>query len=57
MDLSWIQVLVIIGANIGFSITIFLWLRTEGNADRRENTHMMVEMFKHFHDEIKEIKK
>lgn len=30
--MDWTQVLVIIGANMG----IFLWLRAEANADRRE---------------------
>lgn len=34
--MNWIQVLTIIGANVGLSITLFLWLRKEANADRKE---------------------
>jgi hypothetical protein len=32
MNMDWLQVLTIVGANIG----IFLWLRTEASADRRQ---------------------
>lgn len=40
-------------ANIGVIIPLFIWVRTEGNADRRE----MVNMMKIFHDDIqKEMK-
>ena len=35
-DMDWIQVLTIVGANFGFGTTMFLWLRKESNADRRE---------------------
>lgn len=34
--MNWIQVLTIIAANFGLTITLFLWLRKEANADRRE---------------------
>jgi len=33
---SWIQALTIIGANFGFMLAMFLWLRAEANADRRD---------------------
>lgn len=34
--MNWIQVLTIIGANFGLSLTMFLWIRKEANADRKE---------------------
>jgi hypothetical protein len=34
--INWIQTLSIIAANFGFVLTLFLWLRRESNADRRE---------------------
>lgn len=34
--MTWIQVLTIVLANIGWSTTMFLWLRKEANADRKE---------------------
>lgn len=34
--MEWTQVLTIVLANVGLSITLFLWLRKESNADRRE---------------------
>lgn len=34
--MSWIQVLTIVLANIGWCTTMFLWLRKEANADRKE---------------------
>jgi hypothetical protein len=33
---NWIQVITIIGANFGLTLTMFLWIRKEANADRRE---------------------
>ena len=38
------QVLAIVGANIATITPMFLWLRSEGNADRREIFTMMREM-------------
>lgn len=34
--MNWIQVLTIIGANFGLTLTMFLWIRKEANADRKE---------------------
>lgn len=34
--MTWIQVLTIVFANIGWTTTMFLWLRKEANADRKE---------------------
>jgi hypothetical protein len=34
--MTWMQVLTIILANIGWATTMFLWLRKEANADRKE---------------------
>lgn len=34
--MDWVQALAIIVANIAVLIPLFLWLRSEGNADRRE---------------------
>lgn len=34
--MNWIQVLTIVLANIGWCTTMFLWLRKEANADRKE---------------------
>jgi hypothetical protein len=34
--MDWTQVLTIVGANIAFGLTMFLWLRGESNNDRRE---------------------
>lgn len=34
--MDWIQVLAIIVANIAVIIPLFLWIRSEGNSDRRE---------------------
>lgn len=34
--MHWIQVLTIIFANFSLCLTLFLWLRKEANADRKE---------------------
>ena len=34
--MEWTQTLTIIGSNFGFMLVMFLWLRSEANADRRE---------------------
>jgi len=47
--MEWTQVLLIVASNFG----MFLWLRSESNADRRQLTQMITE----FKDEIaKEMK-
>lgn len=39
--MSWIQVLTIVLANFGLCLTLFLWIRKEANADRKEITASM----------------
>jgi hypothetical protein len=34
--MTWIQVLTVILANVGLCFTLFLWVRKEANADRKE---------------------
>lgn len=34
--MTWLQVLTIILANISLCVTLFLWIRKEANADRKE---------------------
>jgi hypothetical protein len=53
MTEAWFQVLAIIFANAAISISMVLWIRTEGNADRRDIQNMMLS----FHNDIqKEMK-
>lgn len=33
---TWFQVLTIVLANAGISISMFLWIRSEANSDRRD---------------------
>lgn len=42
--MNWAEVLVIIGANLGLMIPMFLWLRSEANADRRDIAKMCMDM-------------
>ena len=52
--MDWTQVLTIVGANIG----IFLWLRSEASADRREIMQVIREMqneMKDFHERLLKI--
>jgi hypothetical protein len=44
MSESWIQSLTIIGANFGFMLAMFLWLRSEANAVRRDNVRMIFDL-------------
>ena len=48
--MDWTQVLAIIGANIAFGLTMFLWLRGESNNDRRE----IMSLLKGIQDEMKD---
>ena len=52
MPETWIQVLAVIFANATISISMFLWLRTEANADRRDIAGLIREIqveMKDFH--------
>lgn len=50
--MEWIQVLVIIAAQYG----VFLWIRTEANADRRDSTRMILDMQSEFRHEMNEFR-
>jgi hypothetical protein len=52
--MNWIQVFTIIGVNFGLTLTLFLWLRKETNADRREISSSMTEFKKMWAQESKE---
>lgn len=55
MDVTWIQVLAIIFANASISISMFFWLRTEANADRRDIAGLIREIqveIKDFHGRL-----
>lgn len=42
--MDWSQVLAIIGGNAAMFIPLFIWLRTEANADRRDIVKILFEM-------------
>lgn len=44
--MTWVQVLTIVLANIGWSTTMFLWLRKEANTDRKELAYAINEIRK-----------
>ncbi len=46
--MDWLQVVAIIGGNIAIIIPLFLWVRTEGNSDRRETQNIIREDRKDF---------
>ena len=48
--MTWIQVLTIVLANIGWSTTMFLWLRKEANADRKELSSTINEIRKEMYE-------
>jgi len=52
--MSWIQVLTIVFANVGLCLTLFLWLRKEANADRKEITTSMNDFRKMWAQETKD---
>jgi len=52
--MDWIQVLVIVLANLGVMVTLFLWVRSEGNADRRELTQFIREIQAEIQAEMKD---
>jgi len=45
-----LSMVIFIFANIGTVISMFLWIRSEANSDRRENTQLI----KAIHDEMKD---
>lgn len=52
--MEWIQVLVIIGANAGIMIPLWLWIRTEANADRRDLAKLIYETQSEMRQEMKD---
>lgn len=55
--MDWTQVLAICGANIATIIPMFLWLRSEGNSDRREHAadrRDILSMIREMKDEMKD---
>jgi len=54
--MDWLQVLAIIAGNLGIIIPLFLWIRGESNADRRETQNILREDRKDFFTLITEIK-
>jgi hypothetical protein len=58
--MTWLHVLAIWVGNIGIVIPLFLWIRSESNADRREIHGILREMkdeMKDFHYRLLEIEK
>ena len=54
--MSWIQVLTIVFANVGLCLTLFLWLRKEANADRKELSSTLAAFAESGRKEMKEFK-
>lgn len=52
--MDWIQVMVFIGANLGFMIPMFLWLRSEANSDRRDMQNMILAFHNDIQSEMKD---
>lgn len=48
--MTWIQVLTIIMGNVSICLTMFLWVRKEANADRKELAAGIVESRKEMSD-------
>lgn len=55
--MSWIQVLTIVLANIGWATTMFLWLRKEANADRKELSAGIANSSAEFRKDMNEFRK
>jgi hypothetical protein len=54
--MHWIEVLTIMGGNIAVILPMFFWLRSEGNADRREHAadrRDLLQMMRDFQSEMK----
>jgi len=55
VGMNWIQVVTIVGANFGLMLVLFLWLRSEANADRRDICGLIKEIqneMKDFHGRL-----
>ena len=52
--MEWAQAIAVILANVSLSLTLFLWIRKEANADRKEITASMNDFRKIWAQESKE---
>lgn len=56
-DMDWPQILVVIGANLGTTITLFLWVRSEAREEKaqtNEDRRQMISLLKGIQDEMKD---
>jgi arginase family enzyme len=53
-DMAWAEVLIIIGGNAAIFIPLFFWLRTEGNADRRDIAKIVFDLHQDIQKEMKD---
>lgn len=53
-SMNWIQVLTIVGANFGLMLVLFLWIRAEASADRRDMCGLINGMIKEVRDDMKD---
>ena len=52
--MEWVHVLTIVAANVGVILPLFLWIRSEANADRRELASIVMDMRRDFQEEMKD---
>jgi hypothetical protein len=55
MNDAMVQILTIVGANAAITISMFFWLRTEANSDRRDIVKILFELkeeMKDFHGRL-----
>ena len=53
VNMDWLQVLVLLGGNFAMILPLWLWSRSEANADRRE-LHGIMEDFRKDNKEFRE---
>lgn len=53
-EMEWLQIFVLMAGNLATILPLWLWNRTEANADRRELRQAMDMNFKAIHDEMKD---
>ena len=53
--MDWLQILVLLGGNLALILPLWLWNRSEANADRRDIMNILIEMkeeMKDFHGRL-----
>jgi hypothetical protein len=55
-NMTWVQVLTIVLANVGLCVTLFLWLRKESNANRKEFVTSQTTFFRMWAEESKDFR-